>query len=142
MENDQVPSGVVNSMKRRLLDKFSESLVVNTRPSRSKSSNCSSLKQTTRLSRSQDSLLNDHSESLVSFIQPKQNVIIVDTTVTKDEHIRQARSTHSELHVDEVPKPGRSSFDRRRFLNNRSFSNRYSDNGEEYVRTTDSSESI
>lgn len=107
MENDQVPSGVVNSMKQRLLDKFSESLVVNTRPSGSKSSNFSSLKHTTRLSRSQDSLLNDHSESLATFLQPKQNVIIVDTTVIKDEHIRQPRSAHSELHVDEVPKPGR-----------------------------------
>ena len=103
MENDQVPSGVVNSMKQRLLDKFSESLVVNTHPSGSKSS----LKHTTRLSRSQDSLLNDHSESLATFLQPKQNVIIVDTTVIKDEHIRQPRSAHSELHVDEVPKPGR-----------------------------------
>lgn len=85
--------------------------------------NSSPLKHTTRLSRSQDNLTNNHfisnhSEQFNSYIQPKQDVIIVDTTTTNEEFIQeneklsagQKTSTHrqsyTELHVDEAPKPG------------------------------------
>jgi len=109
--NDHVPHGVVNSMKQRLLDKVNESLLLNNRQSSRLSSNENLfqikpiLKSPTRLSRSQENLLNNHpSESLTSYLQPKQDVIIVDTTIiTNDETHRQS---YIELHVDEVPKPG------------------------------------
>lgn len=106
MENDQVPLGVVNSMKQRLLDKFSESVLNNTYTSAVKSTNFFPLKRTTRLSRSQDSLLNDHSESLPMCLQPKENVIIVDRTITKEGHIPKRRLSQTEMQVDETPKPG------------------------------------
>lgn len=148
-ENDQVPFGVVNSMKRRLLDKVNESLVLNnnstivrntlTKQSTRIGSNenllqtklsTSSLQRTTRLSRSQDNLTNNHhssghsfpTEQFTSYIQPKQDVIIVDTTKNSnhnedfydDEKLRTAqknlphRQSYTELHIDEAPKPGMS----------------------------------
>jgi hypothetical protein len=122
MEKDHVPFGVVNSMKQRLLDKVNESLFLNnnstlTRYTLSKSSNenllqiksnISPLKHTTRLSRSQDNLINNNNiEQFTSYLQPKKDLIIVDTTTTSnDEHISIHRHSYTELHVDEVPKPG------------------------------------
>jgi beta-glucosidase-like glycosyl hydrolase len=85
----------------------------------------SPLKHTTRLSRSQDNLTNDNNsinsilnpiEQFTSYIQPKQDVIIVDTTTNENDDndgklsAGQKTSTHrqsyTELHVDEAPKPG------------------------------------
>jgi len=123
MENYHVPFGVVNSMKQRLLDKVNESLFLNTnnstltRHSLIKSSNenllqiksnISPLKHTIRLSRSQDNLINNNNntEQFTSYLQPKQDLIIVDTTTSNDEHISIHRHSYTELHVDEVPKPG------------------------------------
>ena len=137
---DHVPYGVVNSMKQRLLNKVNESFLFNphstlTRQSLSKPSSrlasnenllqsktiVSPLKRTTRLSRSQDNLLANNAshptEEFTSYIQPKQDVIIVDVTSEDDEgdadgklHPGQKTSTHrqsyTELHVDEAPKPG------------------------------------
>ena len=138
---DHVPYGVVNSMKQRLLNKVNESFLFNphstlTRHSLSKPSSrlasnenlllqskpiVSPLKRTTRLSRSQDNLLinsvNHPAEEFTSYIQPKQDVIIVDATSDVDEgdvdgklHPGQKTSAHrqsyTELHVDEAPKPG------------------------------------
>ncbi|UJR21926.1 hypothetical protein I4U23_024995 [Adineta vaga] len=126
-ENDHVPLGVVNSMKQRLLDKVNESLITNnhstfTRHSLSKTSSrvssdenllqtkpiISPLKRTTRLSRSQDSLLNNNNnaESFTSYLQPKQDVVIVDANISNEENILNHRHSYTELHVDEVPKPG------------------------------------
>ncbi|CAF0880508.1 unnamed protein product [Rotaria sordida] len=97
----------------------------------------SPLKRTTRLSRSQDNLTNNNNnnnnnsinyisaqiistEQFTSYIQPKQDVIIVDTT-TNSNHIDDNnndgklragqktlshRQSYTELHVDEAPKPG------------------------------------
>ena len=102
-------------MKQRLLDKFNQSVLLNTHHSALKSSNdnllqvksnFSPLKQTTRLSRSQDSLLNHH-EPFISYLQPKQELIIIDATVSDEEKSTSPRISHTELHVDEVPKPGR-----------------------------------
>lgn len=140
MENDQVPLGVVNSMKQRLLDKFSESVLNSSYTSGTRSTNGSTLKRTTRLSRSQDSLLNEHSQILPTFLQPKKNVIIVDRTVTKEKQILKRPLSQMDLQVDETPRPG----ERDEFL---SYSNlfcqtRYGVDGEEYVRTTDSFKSI
>jgi hypothetical protein len=111
MNQDQVPFGVVNSMKQRLLDKVNESLLLNNRHSSRLSSNenllqtKASLKPTVRLSRSQDNLLNNNinTEQFTSYLQPKQDVIIVETTISNDEG---HRHSYTELHVDEVPKPG------------------------------------
>ena len=109
INQDHVPLGVVNSMKQRLLDKVNESLLLNNRQPSRLSSNENllqikpSLKSTVRLSRSQENLLNNHTESLTSYLQPKQDLIIIDTTITNDET---HRHSYSELHVDEVPKPG------------------------------------
>lgn len=137
---DHVPYGVVNSMKQRLLNKVNESFLFNphstlTRHSLSKPSSrlasnenllqskpiVSPLKRTTRLSRSQDNLLingtSHPTEEFTAYIQPKQDVIIVDVTSDDDEdhadgklHPGQKTSTHrqsyTELHVDEAPKPG------------------------------------
>jgi len=114
IDKDHVPFGVVNSMKQRLLDKVNESLTL-TRHTLSKSSNenllqtksiPSPLKHTTRLSRSQDNLLNNNTEQFISYLQPKQDLIIVDTTISNDENISIHRHSYTELHVDEVPKPG------------------------------------
>jgi len=125
-DSDHVPFGVVNSMKQRLLDKVNESLLLNnnstlirhslTKSSARISSNenllqtkplISPLKHTTRLSRSQDNLSNnDNTEQFASYLQPKQNVIIVDTTTSNDENSSMHRHSYTELHVDEVPKPG------------------------------------
>ncbi|CAF1531765.1 unnamed protein product [Rotaria sordida] len=129
MENDHVPFGVVNSMKQRLLDKANESLLLNNNstfnryslskppPSRLSSnenlfqtkSSISSLKHTTRLSYSQDNLLNNNNnntEQFTSYLQPKQDVIIVERTKSTDENISTYRHSYTELHMDEVPKPG------------------------------------
>jgi hypothetical protein len=140
---DHVPYGVVNSMKQRLLNKVNESFLFNqnstltryalSKPSSRLSSNenllqtktslISPLKRTTRLSRSQDNLTNNQqsianqfiiTEQFTSYIQPKQDVIIVDATSNDEEneklHSGQKTSTHrqsyTELHVDEAPKPG------------------------------------
>lgn len=87
----------------------------------------SPLKHSTRLSRSQDNLTdNNHhtinsfsnpTEQFTSYIQPKQDVIIVDTT-TNEYHFEDEgklsagqktslhRQSYTELHVDEAPKPG------------------------------------
>jgi hypothetical protein len=143
---DHVPYGVVNSMKQRLLNKVNQSFLFNqnstlirhtlSKPSSRISSNenllqtktlLSPLKRTTRLSRSQDNLTNTISnqtitEQFTSYIQPKQDVIIVDTTTNDNNnnnnvddgklHAGQKTSTHrqsyTELHVDEAPKPGLS----------------------------------
>ncbi len=81
------------------------------------------MKHTTRLSRSQDNLTNDNNsinsilnpiEQFTSYIQPKQDVIIVDATSNDEDeeklHSGQKTSIHrqsyTELHVDEAPKPG------------------------------------
>ncbi|CAF0724795.1 unnamed protein product [Didymodactylos carnosus] len=87
----------------------------------------SPLKNMARLSRSQDNLTaNQHSttyigghivtaEQLSSFLTPKNDVIIVDTTATNltDNHTLQSthktssvRHSYTELHVDEAPKAG------------------------------------
>ncbi|CAF0938248.1 unnamed protein product [Adineta ricciae] len=127
-ENDHVPFGVVSSMKQRLLDKVNESLLAThhstlVRHSLSKtsarlSSNenllqtksaISPLKHSTRLSRSQDSLLNNNNnniEAFTSYLQPKQEVVIVDADISNEENISNHRHSYTELHVDEVPKPG------------------------------------
>jgi hypothetical protein len=150
---DHVPHGVVNSMKQRLLNKVNESFLLNNnstiiRHSLSKPSprilsnenllqtktSLSPLKHTTRLSRSQDNLSNNNSinyipgqiiinEQFNSYIQPKQDVIIIDTTSNENNdddeklQIGQKTSTHrqsyTELHVDEAPKPGMSYFRKR-----------------------------
>ena len=114
----------------------------------------SPLKSTTRLSRSQDNLTNDNNnnnnnnnnnhnnyhhtqsiasivaqaitaEQFTSYLQPKQDLIIVDTTsstndiTANQENIDDGklrlgqkalihRQSYTELHVDEAPKPGRS----------------------------------
>lgn len=144
---DHVPYGVVNSMKQRLLNKVNESFLFNphstlTRHSLSKPSSrlasnenllqnkpiVSPLKRTARLSRSQDNLTNSSIhpvEEFTSYIQPKQDVIIVDVTSDDDDdgaaettdgklHPGQKTSTHrqsyTELHVDEAPKPGQLFF--------------------------------
>ncbi|CAF1360595.1 unnamed protein product [Adineta steineri] len=147
--NDHVPYGVVNSMKQRLLNKVNESFLLNnnstiirhslSKPSSRLSSNenllqtktsVSPLKHTTRLSRSQDNLTNNHplnsipsqiiiNEKLTSYIQPTQDVIIVDTTTNEinndnndDEKLHAGqkvplhKQSYTELHVDEAPKPG------------------------------------
>ncbi|CAF2662067.1 unnamed protein product [Rotaria sp. Silwood2] len=130
IENDHVPFGVVNSMKQRLLDKANESLLLNnnstfnryslSKPSSRLSSNenllqtkssISPLKHTTRLSRSQDNLLNNNhnnnnTEQFASYLQPKQDVIIVERTKSNDENTLTYRHSYIELHMDEVPKPG------------------------------------
>ena len=143
---DHVPYGVVNSMKQRLLNKVNESFLFNphstlnrhslSKPSSRLSSNenllqtkpiISPLKRTTRLSRSQDNLTNNQihtTEEFTSYIQPKQDVIIVDVTSDDNDggdddaadgklHPGQKTSAHrqsyTELHMDEAPKPGRSS---------------------------------
>ena len=139
-DKDHVPYGVVNSMKQRLLNKVNESFLFNphstlTRQSLSKPSSrlasnenllqnkaiVSPLKRTARLSRSQDNLTNSSThptEEFTSYIQPKQDVIIVDVTSDNDDgdttdgklHPGQKTSIHrqsyTELHVDEAPKPG------------------------------------
>jgi len=154
-DGDHVPFGVVNSMKQRFLNKVNESYVFHhhqstlTRTSLSKPSSrqpsnenllqtkslTSPLKRTTRLSRSQDNLSHqvNHptvvNEQFMSYLQPKQDLIIVDTTSsTTNDHeeidgldhhqidetkIRSAgktatkhRQSYNELHCDEVPKPG------------------------------------
>lgn len=116
-DNDQVPCGVVNSMKQRLLDKANESLSLNNRLSLLKSSNenllqakplTSPLKHTARLSRSQDNLLNSNSEQISSYLQPKQDVIIVERTKSIDDCTATYRHSYIELNIDEVPKPGMS----------------------------------
>ncbi|CAF4705899.1 unnamed protein product [Rotaria sp. Silwood1] len=93
----------------------------------------SPLKRTTRLSRSQDNLTNNNhnsinqisgpiitTEQFTSYIQPKQDVIIVDTTTNSNHYddnnddgkLRAGqkalphRQSYTELHVDEAPKPG------------------------------------
>ena len=152
--NDHVPYGVVNSMKQRLLDKVNESFLLNNnstiiRHSLSKSSSrvpsnenllqtktsLSPLKHTTRLSRSQDNLTNNNNnnsfsgplvttEQFTSYIQPKQDVIIVETTTPSTNHTHEDneedeegtlragqktsihKQSYTELHVDEAPKPG------------------------------------
>jgi hypothetical protein len=174
-DNDQVPFGVVNSMKQRLLDKFNESLLLNTtRHSISKSSNENllqiksnqlPLKQTTRLSRSQDSLLNNNNtEQFTSYLQPKQELIIIDRTISNVEKSAIHRLSYTELHIDEVPKPGmyqlsvslilrdcKNAFTsksereimtaKRFFLFRILFLNRYGFHCEKHVRTTNSFES-
>ncbi|CAF1407973.1 unnamed protein product [Rotaria magnacalcarata] len=123
IENDHVPYGVVNSMKQRLFDKVNESLLSNnnsivarhslSKPSLRISSNenllqtkslTSPLKQAARLSRSQDNLIN--AEPFASYLQPKQDVIIVERTKSDDEILAASRHSYTELHIDEVPKPG------------------------------------
>ncbi|CAF0757028.1 unnamed protein product [Adineta ricciae] len=146
--NDQVPHGVVNSMKQRFLDKVNESLLLNhassngrhtlSKPSSSNEnllqtkSTYSSLRHTARLSRSQDNLANHHTissipgqvlnnEQFTLYLQPKQDVIIVETTTTEESshaddanieklHSGQKGSTHkqpyTDIHEDETPKPG------------------------------------
>ncbi|CAF3703287.1 unnamed protein product [Rotaria socialis] len=123
IENDHVPYGVVNSMKQRLFDKVNESLLSNnnsivarhllSKPSLRISSNenllqtkslTSALKQTARLSQSQDNLIN--AEQFASYLQPKQDVIIVERTISDDEILATSRHSYTELHIDEVPKPG------------------------------------
>ena len=146
--NDHVPHGVVNSMKQRLLNKVNESFLLNNNSTilrhaltKSSSSRISSnenllqtkslispLKHTTRLSRSQDNLTNNSinyipgqiiiNEQFNSYIQPKQDVIIVDTTPNEntnddddeDDDNEKLHTGHkqsyTELHVDEAPKPG------------------------------------
>lgn len=127
IENDQVPLGVVHTMKKRLLDKANESLLLNNsstlprhsliKPSTRLQSNENlhqnksltlPLKQTTRLSRSQDNLINNnHSlESFAVYVQPKQDVIIVERTKSDDDTLANSRHSYIELHMDEVPKPG------------------------------------
>ncbi|CAF4879373.1 unnamed protein product [Rotaria sp. Silwood1] len=131
IENDHVPFGVVNSMKQRLLDKANESLSLNNnlifnRHSLSKLSSSSSrlssnenllqtkssispLKYTTRLSRSHDNLMNNNNnntEQFTSYLQPKQDVIIVERTKSNDENFPTYRHSYTGLHMDEVPKPG------------------------------------
>jgi hypothetical protein len=154
MDSDHVPYGVVNSMKQRLLNKVNESYLLNNtstsiRHSLLKSSSrissnenllqtkpsLSPLKRTARLSRSQDNLTNNNTinsitgqtvtaEQFTSYIQPKQDVIIVDTptativTPTNNENNDEEgklragqktlthRQSYTELHVDEAPKPG------------------------------------
>lgn len=172
-DGDHVPFGVVNSMKQRLLNKVNESFLLNhnsptlTRPSLSKPSSrlssnenllqtktlTSPLKRTTRLSRSQDNLSHNHSipshpiiaEPFTSYLQPKQDVIIVDTTTINHQHSQENglngicdqdddgeddlgdgklrpghktsahRQSYTELHRDEAPKPGRFCFLERSF---------------------------
>ena len=127
IDNDRVPFGVVNSMKQRLLDKANESLLLNSNSSTliqhslSKSSlrmssnenllqtksSTLSLKYGTRLSSSQDSLLNNRTtEQLASYMRSKQDVIIVDKKTFNDENVSIHRPSYAELHVDEIPKPG------------------------------------
>jgi hypothetical protein len=144
---DHVPYGVVNSMKQRLLDKVNESFLLSnnstlirhalSKPSSRISSNenllqtkpsLSPLKRTARLSRSQDNLTNNTNsfsgqllttEQITSYIQPKQDVIIIETTTNNiiedndDEGKLRAghktsihKQSYTELHVDEAPKPG------------------------------------
>ncbi|UJR27285.1 hypothetical protein I4U23_008580 [Adineta vaga] len=117
--NDHVPHGVVNSMKQRFLEKVNESFLLNnnstiTRHGLSKPSSnenllqtkptFSSLKHTTRLSRSQDNLTNNHTinsipvqlinhEQFTSYLQPKQDVIIIETTTNE--------KSHDDHHVDD-----------------------------------------
>ena len=146
--NDQVPHGVVNSMKQRFLDKVNESLLLNhvssngrytlSKPSSSNENllqtkpTYSSLRHTARLSRSQDNLANHHTissipgqflnnEQFTLYLQPKQDVIIVETTTTEESshaddvnveklNSEQKGSTHkqpyTDIHEDETPKPG------------------------------------
>lgn len=135
-ENDHVPFGVVNSMKQRLLNKVNESYFNSTLSKHSitkqastsnenllqTKTNTSPLKHSTRLSRSQDNL-NNHvlPEQITSYIQAKQEVIIVETTVRNDELLQPQqqqgclhpaqktlihKQSYTELHVDEAPKPG------------------------------------
>jgi hypothetical protein len=115
------------------------------------------LKATARLSRSHDNLLKNAFEpSMTSYLQTTANVIIVDKTPT-DEHVSTpVIYSHTELHVDEVPKPGRyyrlkdsnSNLDEREKTTSSSIvfdnilmfvSSRYGDYREKYVRTADSS---
>ena len=157
-DSDHVPFGVVSSMKQRFLNKINESFLLNNnsttkRHSLSKTSSRipsnenllqtkTSLKRTTRLSRSQDNLTNNsnnnnnngnrnhsinHSpvqttgnEQYTSYIKPKQDVIIVDTTANHNhiennadnvnphasENALTHRQSYTELHVDEAPRPG------------------------------------
>jgi hypothetical protein len=148
-DNDQVPFGVVNSMKQRLLDKFNESLLLNTTVLKSSvqtksNSSSSSLKQTTRLSRSHDNLLNNnHTEQFTSYLQPKQELIIVDRTISNEEKLATHRLSYTELHIDEVPKPGKINRNPFRiiqtfYLKYYFFKNRYGFYGKEHVRTTNS----
>lgn len=164
-DSDQVPYGVVNSMKQRFLNKVNQSYVFNPttnvigRPPLSKNSSRlssnenliqhktlpSPLKRTTRLSRSQDNLSNSPSitvppstqqiptEQYTSYLQPKHELIIVDTT-TKRNHVPENendrftdddnedgklrtgpkssshRQSYTELHRDEAPKPGEKEY--------------------------------
>ncbi len=100
-------------MKQRLLNKINGSFLLTKPTSFSKSSTenllqtkplLSSSKPITRLSRSQENLFNQHTEQFTSYLQPKQNLIIVNTTSNDPIH----RQSYIELHGDEVPKPGMS----------------------------------
>jgi hypothetical protein len=152
-EGDHVPYGVVKSRKQRLFNKVNESYLLHhtsttTRTSLSKpnsrlSSNenllqpksaSSPLKRATRLSRSQDNLCNPQSNSTCtsvtepfnSYLRPKQDVIIVDTSNNRThsqecvnqlddnenklqtvQKISTHRQSYTELNGDEAPKPGR-----------------------------------
>lgn len=174
--SDHVPFGVVNSMKQRFLDKVNESFILNNNSTIIRNSflkstsrissnenllqpktSVSSLKSTTRLSRSQDNLTNNTTnnithttnstsgqtvtnEQFTSYIQPKQDVIIVDTTVNNNTHHHHENNNHdddgklrasqktlahrqsyTELHVDEAPKPGMSLFQKSNKYNLRLF---------------------
>ena len=116
-----------STLARHSLSKPSSRLASNENLLQTKTSSVSPLKRTTRLSRSQDNLItnnqqstaNNHviiTEQFTSYIQPKQEVIIVDATSNdeEDEIIHSGpktststhRQSYTELHDDEAPKPG------------------------------------
>lgn len=92
-EHDQVPFGVVNSMKRQLLDKFTKHDSRNQQKQRQPKIN-------KQISRSQDNLLSN------SHLQAKENVIIIDRTPVHEQKSTTYRHSYTENIVDEVPKPG------------------------------------
>lgn len=110
MITDQVPHGVVNSMKQRLLDQFNQNRV-----------------DAKRLCRSQENL--SSTISFHSYVKKQPNVIIIE----KNTLPLKSAPSHSEIPIDEIPKPGKTQL---RSSMNSSFCALFSRNrlnSEEYV---------
>ena len=117
--NDQVPFGVVNSMRQRFLQKINESLpnyLNGYGKQRSKSKNFnghknllqqkSSSKYPSHLSQSHEHLYTQQNDLLNGYLKPKLDVIIIEQN-TDDQQPSTARCSHNEVKSEEVPRPGK-----------------------------------
>lgn len=103
--DDHVPLGVVQSMKRRLLEKISASSPTKTQTSTVATKTISSATREKKfLSRSTENLQDLKTAELKSYLNGKSNVIIIENNPI--DQLRQA--TSEMMNSDEVPKPGLS----------------------------------